>query len=397
MLTIAPLLLEAEMYLAQLDFDRAAALYQKAMELDDESPLPRIGIARIALAMGKRVEGAHMLDSVLQRHPSSVEALTIRGVAAETAGDLAEATSFLERAIEHGPTYGPAFYNLGRILAQQHQWRAACVQLRRASELMPKEPEVAVMYGSAAFRAGNLQESVEVLRRSIEAAPYSVGGYVTLADVLVEAGKLDLADRLLASAQERFSRQAIFPSKRAAIAMRRGLVDQALVHARKQVALAPNIDEGWLLIAVLEHSQLNLEGAEAALHEVLRRSPGNWRAHYHLGGIYESLRLRDLAQHAYRNAAQLAPQEWQPKNNLATLLLEHDDVVATLEARALLEHAMHAAPPTERFMPQFNLALACLKLGERAASERHAREAIRLAPSEHTVTESAKRFLENFA
>lgn len=397
MITIAPLLFEAENYLALLDLDRAAELYRRAGELDAESVLPRLGLVRVALALGRRREGLALLDSILQSHPTSVEALTLRGVAAETAGALEEAATFLSRAVAQSHTYGPAAYNLGRVLAQQHRWVEACVHLRRATELMPNQPEVAVLYGTAAFRAGAMREAIDALRRSIETAPYSTGGYLTLADILVEAGELDLADTLLASAAGRFSRQAIFPSKRAAIAMRRGRLDEALVHARKQVALAPNVDEGWLLIAVLEHTTLKLDAAEAAIHQVLRRNPSNWRAHYHLGGIYETMRLRDLATHAYRNAAELAPNEWQPKNNLATLLLEHDELGTTLEARRLLENAVSAAPPGERFMPQFNLALACLKLGERATSEHHAREAVRIAPSSHSVAETAKRFLDNFA
>lgn len=396
-MTIAPLLFEAENYLAQLDLDRAAACYAKASELDVESPLPFIGIARVALASGRKAEGLALLDSVLERHPQSVEALTIRGVAAEANGDMRGARTALERAISVDPAYGLAWYNLGRLFAQSQQWKEACLHLRRATELLPNEPEMALMYATAAFRNGTVSESIRVLQRCIATAPYSIGGYTTLADVLVESGSLDEADAVLASAELRFSRQAIFPSKRAAIAMRRGDVEGALRHARQQVRLAPALDEGWLLISVLEMSRLKLDAAESAIHEVLRRNPKNWRAHYHLGGVYETLKLRDLALHAYRNAVMLAPDEWEPKNNLATLLLELDGPSATREARELLEEAVKAAPMPNRFMPHFNLAIACLKLGDRTTSERHAREALTTVPASHVLAPDAKRFMANFA
>lgn len=396
MITIAPLLFEAENYLVQRDLDRAAALYQRASALDPDSALPHVGLARIALALGRHADGLAMLESVLKQHPASVEALTMLGVAAEANGQFESAAVWLKRALSHDSTYGPAAYNLGRILAQQHRWPEACAHLQRASELLPNEPEVAVNYGIAAYRAGSVSDAVAVLRRCIETSPFSVLGYVTLADVLVEMGRLDLADALLKEAEARFSRQAIFPSKRAAVAMRRGDVEGALVHARKQVALAPALDEGWLLIAMLELTSLNVAAAEAAVHEVLRRNPTHWRAHYQLGGIYETLRLLDLAQHAYRNAVALAPNEWQPRNNLATLLLEHEDPASATEARELLEKALQSAPADEQFMTHYNLALACWKLGHRAQSEQHAREAARTAPVTHAVAEDAKRFLKNF-
>lgn len=397
MIPIAPLLFEAENCLVQLELERAATLYERARELDPDSPLPAIGVARTVLAAGRVADGAALLDAVLLSHPQSVEALTIRGAAAEITGDLLGAASFFERALGYCPTFGPAAFNLGRVLSQQQRWKEAALHLRCATELMPNVPEVAVSYATAAFKTGALSTAVAVLRRCIASAPYFVGGYVTLADVLVEAGKLDLADTLLASAEDRFSRQAVFPSKRAVVAMRRGDVDQALGHARKQIALAPLQDDGWLLVAVLELSKLNVGAAEAAVHEVLRRNPKSWRAHYQLGGIYESLRLVELAQHAYRNATVLAPTEWQPKNNLATLLLETESICATTEARRLLEQATGHAPYHERFMPQLNLAIACYKLGELDSSERHAREALKTAPPSHPVGETAKRFLKNFA
>ena len=162
------------------------------------------------------------------------------------------------------------------------------------------------------------------------------------------------------------------------------------------MALAPTIEEGWLLIAVLELSKLNVDAAEAAVHEVLRRNPRSWRAHYQLGGIYETLRLFELAEHAYRNAVALAPKEWQPKNNLATLLLERHSVQATSEARALLSAAVALAPEADQFMPEFNLALACMKLGDRLASARHARAAAVNVPKSHALAVTTAEFLKNF-
>ncbi len=397
MSSISPLLFEAENALVQLELERAAVIYARAQALDPDSPLPRIGIARIALAAGRFADGAALLDVLLSRTPASVEALTIRGLVAEKMGDAMLATTCFERALQHLPDCGPALFSLGRVLSQQQRWSEAARHLRRATELMPGVPEVSVAYATAAFKLGTLSEAVAVLRCCIKNSPYFVGGYTTLADVLVESGKLELADTLLASAEARFSRQAIFPAKRALIAMRRGDVADALVHARRQAVLTPADDEGWLLIAVLELSTLNVGGAEAAVHEVLRRNPKSWRAHYQLGRLYETLRLIDLAQHAYRNATLLAPAEWQPKNTLATLLLETETVAATNEARALLEQAVACAPHDERFMAQLNLAIACYKLGERAASERHAHEAMKTAPPSHPVGETARRFLNNFA
>jgi Tfp pilus assembly protein PilF len=394
---LAVLLYEAETSLAQLDLERAAGLYQHARALDPDSPLPSIGLARVALATGRAQEGVVLLDAVLARHPESVEALTIRGAVAEHCGALEAAASLYTRAIRIAPANGQVRYKLGLLLAKQGRWLDASAQLRDAVSLLPYVPEVAVSYAMAAFKTGAWGDAVTVLRKSIERSPYSVGGYVALSEILIEAGKLDLADALLSSGESRFTRHALFPSKRAEIALRRGDVATALVHARKQAQLSPDRDEGWLLIAWLELSVRNVGAAEAASHEVLRRDSRNWRAYEQLGRLYATLGVRDLAEHAYRNAVALAPDEWQLKNQLAALLLEADDLGAISEARRLLEQAVEKAPLSERGMPQLNLAIACLTLGERATSERHARNAMRSAPPSHPVSQSAKRFLNNFA
>lgn len=394
---LAPLLLEAERCLEGEDLDRAAELYRRAHDLDaGRSSLPTVGLARIAILLGRSADAAALLDRVLAEHPPSAEALTLRGVAGEAQGQLDACLATHRRAVALGPDFGPAWFNLGRVEARLHHWREAREALETASRLMPEHLDVQLALGIVTFRAGDLAEALRLLGGCLQRAPGKLDTYLTLAEVLVEAGQLALADDLLENASHRCVDRAEIPSMRAAVAIRQANGHAALSHARRQVELAPEDERAWLLLSALSLARLDVESAEEAVQRALELNPTNWRAHAQLGGIYETLRLRGPAQVAYRTAVALTDREWRPRNNLGTLLLEEGSPAAIREAQALLEQACALASEAERFVPRYNLALACWKLGERAASERHAREAAHLGPAGDPTVAEARRFLGNF-
>jgi Flp pilus assembly protein TadD len=69
-------------------------------------------------------------------------------------------------------------------------------------------------------------------------------------------------------------------------------LDAAYREARRTTTIAPKDEEAWLFEAVVGTMRLDFEGATKALKQVLRLNPTNWRAHYHLGGIADAMRLR---------------------------------------------------------------------------------------------------------
>lgn len=393
---IAALVVEAERYLGQEDVDRATMLYRKALELDPSAPLPTIGLARVALIIGRLNEAQAFLDYVLEAHPTSVEALTFRGVVADARNDPKGALRYLERALAIDSRYAPAQVNIGRVLGQLGEWTQALRAFRTALILTPRNLEVMPLLAMAAFRTGALGEAMKTLTQLLQQKPDHVDGLVSLADVLMEAKLDERAAELLANAVERLPEVAVLHARQSAVALRRGNLDLARSAVTRQLELTPNDEEALLYGATLDLMKRDIDSAERRAQHVLSFNPTSWRAHYHLGLIYDALKLRDAAMAAYRTAIRYGEQAWEPRNNLATMLLEEKKLPSAREAQRLLEEALDRGAPEETLDARYNLALAQWQLGERRASERSAREVAR-HKEDRSVVVDARRFLKNFS
>lgn len=395
MTNILPLLTEAERYLHEKDVDRAAELYVLARAEDrTRSPLPLVGLARCAIVLRKWSEAKTVLDAVLAKHPRYAEALTFRGVVEEAGGDLDEAIAFHSRALAVAPTLCTAHVNLGRCHAQLERWDLAAASLRLAVQHGALDPGVKVQLGTALFRSKQTQDALKVLALTVQAHPNHLDGILTLADALVETGGLQLAFDLLTNAATRLPDEALLASRAAAVALRLKDLDAARREAWRHTTLAPEDEEAWLFAAVVDTMQLRFDSAEQALRRVLILNPRQWRAHYHLGGLFDALRRREAAKAAYRQAIDCEPRAWEPINNLAVILLEEGTPAALKQARLLLELAIALESTGDAVMAHYNLALVCYRLGDTAATQRVARELLKLAPAEHPMAIEAKRVLK---
>ncbi|PZR08241.1 MAG: hypothetical protein DI536_25380 [Archangium gephyra] len=394
-MNIMPLLTEAERYLGENDFDRAAAMFEHAQKQSGgRSPLPLVGIARVALAMKKIDEANQILEGVLMKFPRCAPALSLRGVVEEAKGRFEAAGELHNRALALDPTLAMAHVNLGRIAAQQQKWAHAAASYQLALQHGAATPDVGAQFGTALFHSGRVTEAVRVLAHVVEAYPKHFDAVVTLADVLVETGQLELAGQLLDNAAPRFPKEPLLPSKRAAVALRLKDLEVARTEAWRVTTLAPLDEEAWLFAAVVDTMQLRFDTAEKALKQVLKLSPNNWRAHYHLGGLSDAVKDKKEAKRCYRAAIVANPMAWEPLNNLAIMLLEEGSADALKEARTLLDRAVRLGTSPDAIVVRYNLALACYRLGDKEGTRRAATELMKLAPVDHPMASEARRVMK---
>ncbi len=212
-----------------------------------------------------------------------------------------------------------------------------------------------------------------------------------LADTLADAGSIQLADALLENALRRMPTATSIHASRAALALREGKPTQALAHLERHCSEAPNDIEAHLAAASVELMRLQLTVAESHVQKALRVDPKYGRSHYLLGLIYELLKLPTAAAVAYRLAIQFDPTLWEPYNNLALLLLEDSNNSRVGEAKALLQRAIEIAPEAHRAEVTYNLALACVRLGDLQTSQALVRQALALPHLPPTLTDKLNR------
>ncbi len=81
----------------------AVAQFEAALGLRPAFGDLRLDLARTRLEVGDPTGAASELDSVLEQHPTWLEAMLLRGLAAYLSGDLEQAKSVWERASERYP------------------------------------------------------------------------------------------------------------------------------------------------------------------------------------------------------------------------------------------------------------------------------------------------------
>lgn len=394
-MNIQPLLVEAERYLTEKDVDRAAELYVHAQQqCAGRSPLPFIGLARIAILMRKFDDAKQLLAGLHARFPACAEALTLLGVLEEAHGNLDEAIVFHTRALQHDPALAMAHVNLGRSYALTQRWELSAASYTLAIQHGAQDAAVKVQLGTTLFRARRTAEALKVLSLTVQAHPKHLDAILTLADALVETGALQLAAELLDNATPRLPDEALIASRRASIALRLKDLEAARREAWRHTVIAPKDEEAWLFAAVIDTMQLRFDSAEKALKQVLRLNPKNARAHYHLGGLYDALKDKAAAKKSYRAAITADCLAWEPLNNLAIMLLEEGTRESLTEARILLDRAIRLGTRGDALVVRYNLALACYRLGDVVGTRRAAQELLRLAPIDHPMATEAHRVLK---
>jgi Flp pilus assembly protein TadD len=312
----------------------------------------------------------------------------------EALGDLEEAITFHTRAVTLDPTLSTAHVNLGRCHAQLGRFELACASYQLAVRHGANHPKVLTQLGATLFRSKRIAESLKVLARALEAAPNDLDVILTLTDALVETGALQLALDVLKNAAGRLPDEPLLASRSAAIALRLKDLELARVEAYRHTVLAPEDEEAWLFAALIDTMLRRLESAKSALLKVLSLNPNHWRAHYHLGGLYDAMKNRTAAKKAFRAAIVAEPTAWEPLNNLAIILLEEGTPDSLKEARTLLDRAIRLGATSDAIVTHYNLALACHKLGDLAGMKRAALDLLKKAPADHPMAVEAKRVLK---
>jgi len=186
-------------------------------------------------------------------------------------GRLEEAEELYRELVEENPTSVRALNNLGILLDEMGDPEEAVAQLRAAQRIEPKNQEILGNLGAALGALGRYAEAEEELRTAFRMDPTNLEIRANLGILL----------------------------------FRRGLYEQAVVELA--VVCAGKPDDGLSLF--YRGEALNRLGrvdeAIEALERVTELVPGNPRAYYTLGVLFDKKNVPDRASAMYRKAREL--------------------------------------------------------------------------------------------
>ena len=216
-------------------FDRAAAVYEQAMEMMPSSLAFGVRLAQTYLNVGRPAEAMRVVQRAQDAHPDNLALARLEARVLGIEGAVLEATGVLERALEANRDQPIAYVALADSYSRQDRTDEAVTLLETALERFPADTSILFQLGAVqeqsdrfaaaerafrtlldsdpdhapalnylgymlADRGIRLQESVTLLKRAIEMDPHN-GSYLdSLGWAYFKLDRLDLAEPPLRAA-----------------------------------------------------------------------------------------------------------------------------------------------------------------------------------------------------
>jgi arylsulfatase A-like enzyme/lipopolysaccharide biosynthesis regulator YciM len=269
----------------------AAALRRRLSELEAPLAEPNQGSAEELAALsslgylGERAVAenpAELPDPKARVH--TLETLD-RGLARFRAGEVAEATEDLERAVRENPGVVVAWEFLGRAYLHTGESERAYEALSRGYQLANGAPHLNEHLARAALATGRLEEASEFLRLALERDPDRAALQLVHGRVLLELGRLDEALEVAERVRTAQPRNADAAYLTGTTRMGLGRLPQAEADLRHALSLSATHTGAMSDLAVLLLSTDRPAEARPVLERLLELQPGNEHARRLLGGL----------------------------------------------------------------------------------------------------------------
>ena len=350
--------------------DDAEKAYRKALELDDENPSARLGVAnslRDKAARTKHPERAvdlghavAMYLGILQENPRSPGALYEYGRVLELQGDLDGAILLYERATELDEKDVRPHLEMAaaRLSREVPEVELAKVSLEKAQqiELASGIQNADVRYWEArlALAEGRHSDAVTAMRQATELEPQNALFQLWLGKALERNNSLFEAISAYERAIQSNSRLAEAHRALGRVALERHQFSRAREYFAKYLKFVPEDQSVWADIGE-SFSRQNKDGdALDAFQRALRADPDHARALLQVGLIESRRGNEKAAQGRFRRATRAQPELAEPWCLLGISLGQRR---VTRESRQALERCLEVpgGPPDLRETAQMLL------------------------------------------
>ncbi|BAV35041.1 hypothetical protein SCL_2764 [Sulfuricaulis limicola] len=212
------------------------------------------------------------------------------------------------------------------------------------SQPQPLSIEQALVLATQHQSQGRLAEAERVLRQILQVQPHHAFALHLLGVIAHQAGKPDLAIKLIEEAIRHNGDVALFHSNLGEMYRQAGRLDDAIRHGERAVALDPRMVAAHGNLGIACYDRKDYDRAEACQRRALALEPRFAPALNNLGSICRARKQPDEAMDWYRQAIAANPQYVESLSNLGAVLLEEeraDEAVEPLE-QALRLNPNHA-------------------------------------------------------
>ncbi|MFM8275372.1 MAG: tetratricopeptide repeat protein, partial [Cyanobium sp.] len=281
----------AAIELARGRADRAIALWQSALRIDENLPDCWYDLGNEWRRRGDTNAARRHLERAVELRPGFAEARCNLSSLLIALADADAALAQAEAALKLRPDFLEAAVNRTTALRLLGRLEEAEASARRAVELAPSSALALGALGSVLRDRDCLVEAEQVLRRALVGEPLSPELSINLAMVLQKQGRLDDGVAVLAAASAQHRDRGDLFSQLGQLQFMAGRYLEAMQAYRRQAALQPRLAEVHYNLAVVLKEMGQLEASAAAYQQALHCQPDHENA---LHGLSYTLNFGQL-------------------------------------------------------------------------------------------------------
>jgi Flp pilus assembly protein TadD len=281
--------------------------------------IARYNLAAAEAALAEYTAAAADYRRVLAVHPNDARTLNSLGAALQSAGDLIQAQTAFQQAIDRAPDSCDAEFNLAGLQLKLSQFDQAESHLRAVLRHCPDDASAHSALGLALAGKGDSAAAQAEFERALSLDPSDFTALYHLGENAIEAGSLDRAIDFLQKASAQRPDDLDTLEHLAMAFAESGRTADALTQLHAAEKIAPSDPALHALVSQLLASAGSLAEAVEEQKQALQLQANDADGWNNLGVLEARAGKTEAARADFQHALQLAPNHAQARANLARL------------------------------------------------------------------------------
>jgi tetratricopeptide (TPR) repeat protein len=363
--------------------DLAVRNYRRVVFLEPEDVESWFQLAAGEARLGHYGAADTALAEVLDQNPMRPGAFLLQALIHENLGRLDEAMENYRRHLAAHPSDLATRRRALNLLAREKRWDEALREARQLVALRPEDREYGEIEADLAFSAGKTGDAEKVFKRMRKQWPDDPDVMSAIVSLQARHGR---GNQAVEEAERWLAKKPDDPMRLMVAARARTLnkqPDQALAHLQRAVSVAPDSLAPRAMLARFYEHQKRGADAERVWTEAAKRFPGHNGVAFDLAACRERLGDIDGAEAAVRDVLRREPDNPTALNFLGYLWADHNKNLE--EAVDMIARAIAQAPDNGAFVD--SLGWAYYRLGRLNEARVQLERAARLTQGDAIVLE----------
>lgn len=315
-------LLRGELDIHDGDLEAAEASFRKAVALEPDNPLTRIGLARVLVETAQYDLATNELDAIGTAGGDDPRVNFLRARIAEGNNDPNSALQALRKVLQVAPMHRQSLVLAGKLHFARNEFTRAQDYISRLLEIEPKNALAQRMMGAiqlAAGRTDGLASFSEVMEQND--GTQDAGMLALLGTAYLKHGRMDDGQKSLERAVELAPDSLPIRTQLALSHLGAGKPQDAITELQGVLAEDPDFVQARIILALVHMANGDNAAAVETADALVARHPDSALAHNVRGYIGEATGDRGSAAGFFRQAIERDPAFHPARINLARLAI----------------------------------------------------------------------------